>query len=419
MSFTLAFGQEGNCATAQVVWSVDGKTYRFRSDNNFVAWISTIFTVADVVASSAVNLISSKQSPPVQGGSGNLFATYSLYSSPAGNARNSGAVDLQQLRNNNNQVASGLTATIGGGRFNRASSQNATVGGGGSNTASGQYNPTVSGGYNNTASGYRGATVGGGTSNTASGYYATVGGGKYNTAGGGYNHTVGGGSGNTASSSYGATVGGGEGNNASDVYCTIAGGKTNVASENACAIGGGRDNTASAYYAVVCGGVGNSATGRYSTVIGGQNGLASRYGMVAHASGDFSTQGDAQAVEFVARNSTTGATTAVLFLNGTASNRFTIRNNTVLSGICTISGFSTTGAKVGLYQRSISIKNVAGTTTLVHSSTISTDHEDDATWNVTITADNANDSLEILCLGSAGDTVRWVAVFRGLEIAMP
>jgi hypothetical protein len=51
MSFTLTFGQEGNCATAQVVWSVDGKTYNFRSDNNFVAWISTIFTVADSLGS--------------------------------------------------------------------------------------------------------------------------------------------------------------------------------------------------------------------------------------------------------------------------------------------------------------------------------------------------------------------------------
>jgi hypothetical protein len=140
--------------------------------------------------------------------------------------------------------------------------------------------------------------------------------------------------------------------------------------------------------------------------------------MFAHASGAFSAQGDAQAVEFIARNVTTGTTTQILTLDGSTT-RFTIRNNSVLSGICTISGFSTTGAKVGLYQRSISIKNVAGTTTLVHSSTISTDHEDDATWNVTITADDTNDALQILCLGSTGDTVRWVAVFRGLEIAMP
>jgi hypothetical protein len=152
--------------------------------------------------------------------------------------------------------------------------------------------------------------------------------------------------------------------------------------------------------------------------MGGFGGQASRYGMIAHASGGFGVAGSAQSVEFIARNTTTGATTSVLFLDG-SSIRFTIRNNTVLSGICTISGFSTTGAKVGLYQRSISIKNVGGTTTLVHSSTISTDHEDDATWSVTITGDDATDSLNIACLGSAGDTVRWVAVFRGLEILMP
>ena len=50
MSFTLTVGQEGPCSTATVVWSVDGNTYFFRSDNNFLAWISTIFTVADAVA---------------------------------------------------------------------------------------------------------------------------------------------------------------------------------------------------------------------------------------------------------------------------------------------------------------------------------------------------------------------------------
>jgi hypothetical protein len=140
--------------------------------------------------------------------------------------------------------------------------------------------------------------------------------------------------------------------------------------------------------------------------------------MFAHASGQFSKQGDAQAVEFVARNTTVGATSSVLFLDG-SSTVFGVSNNSLLSGILTISGFNTTGAKVGLYQRSVSIKNVGGTTTLVHSSTISTDHEDDATWAVTITADNATDSLNISCTGSASDTVRWVAVFRGLQILMP
>jgi hypothetical protein len=140
--------------------------------------------------------------------------------------------------------------------------------------------------------------------------------------------------------------------------------------------------------------------------------------MIAHASGQFSAQGDAQAVEFVARNTTTGVTPEVLFLDG-SSIRFAVTNNSILSGILTISGFSTDGAKVGIYQRSVSIKNVGGTTTLVHSSIISTDHEDDATWAIAITADNATDSLNISCTGSAGDDVRWVAVFRGLQILMP
>ena len=128
-------------------------------------------------------------------------------------------------------------------------------------------------------------------------------------------------------------------------------------------------------------------------------------------------QGDAQAVEFVLRNTTSGATSATLFLDGSSS-RLTIRNNTQLSGICTISGIKSDGSEVALYQRSISIKNIGGTTTLVHSSTISTDHEDDPAWDVTITADNVNDALQISCLGAAGDNIRWVAVFRGLEIAI-
>lgn len=42
-------------ATAEVVWSVNGATYKFRSDNNFIAWISTIFSVADAVADKSID----------------------------------------------------------------------------------------------------------------------------------------------------------------------------------------------------------------------------------------------------------------------------------------------------------------------------------------------------------------------------
>lgn len=39
-------------ATAEVVWN--GTTYKFRSDNNFIAWVSTIFSVADSLSSDSV-----------------------------------------------------------------------------------------------------------------------------------------------------------------------------------------------------------------------------------------------------------------------------------------------------------------------------------------------------------------------------
>ena len=64
------------------------------------------------------------------------------------------------------------------------------------------------------------------------------------------------------------------------------------------------------------------------------------------------------------------------------------------------------------------IKNVGGTTALVGTvSTVGTDVEDVAGWDVTITADNTNDALDIKVTGATSSTIRWVAVVQGLEIA--
>ena len=55
MSYTLATGGQGTVATAEVVWSLNGQTYKFRSDNNFLSWIQTIFDVGDAVANQSLN----------------------------------------------------------------------------------------------------------------------------------------------------------------------------------------------------------------------------------------------------------------------------------------------------------------------------------------------------------------------------
>ena len=121
--------------------------------------------------------------------------------------------------------------------------------------------------------------------------------------------------------------------------------------------------------------------------------------------------------QFVAEATTVGTTPQNLLLAGSGGS-ILIPNDTLLSGICTISGIKTDGSQVGVYQRSIAIKNIGGSMTLVHVSTISTDHEDDATWGVTINATNTPPSLVIECVGGTGDTVKWKAVFRGLQIAI-
>jgi hypothetical protein len=93
-----------------------------------------------------------------------------------------GGGDANSAFGDNDVEGTGDFATIGGGRYNRASQPDATIGGGFANNVSGS-RATVAGGNGNTASGVN-ATVGGGLSNVASGAQATVPGGSSNVASG-------------------------------------------------------------------------------------------------------------------------------------------------------------------------------------------------------------------------------------------
>lgn len=99
-------------------------------------------------------------------------ADQTALSSTSGNARGTGAIDLQVKRSSATRVSSGLYSTIGGGRNNTASGTDATVSGGQIGIASGSKS-TVCGGYYCTASGYAAVTLGG-YKNTSSGYFASA-----------------------------------------------------------------------------------------------------------------------------------------------------------------------------------------------------------------------------------------------------
>ncbi len=162
------------------------------------------------------------------------------YGAVVGNARGTGANDLQTSRSAAFEVASGNYATISGGENNRAN------------------NPY--------------SAVGGGYGNTTLGDYATVAGGNNNTSG-----------------AYGATVAGGIGNSANGNYSVVAGGQSNIINSNHSAVGGGSSNMASGSYSAVPGGLGNTASGANSFAAGNR--------AKATAQGSF-VWADSQAADF-------------------------------------------------------------------------------------------------------------------------
>lgn len=213
--------------------------------------------------------------------------------------------------------------------------------------------------------------------------------------------------------------------NAVGPYTTAIGQQTNATSDGAVAIGrpgttaSGNNSfaangaTASNTNAVAF--ADTTASAAYSTAFGLQ-GVADRYNQFVHGGGYIAS--GCGFTRFVLGIKTTNATPTILWMNGTlASVRLTIPSGKVLSALCRITGIKSDGTAVSNYVRRVVIKNVSGTTSLVGSvETIGTDIEDNAATDVSITADNTNDALQIEVTGIAGETWRWLAVVEGLEL---
>jgi hypothetical protein len=292
-------------------------------------------------------------------GGGALISQIPDGTTAGGNARGNNSVDFSRGRIAANAVASGTnsgifsgfsnrasgsSSNVGGGDYNAAIGGYAHIGGGINNTASSDFS-TISGGQTNTVSTGTHATVVGGQSNTASGQYSVVGG-FSNTASG--NGSIALGSNNIAST-ISAKIGTSNIGSAADAYAFGAF-NSNTGSENtynfglsnSCshfttmAIGFynsvGRNNSiaigtsntcANSSFSTILGGQSNRASSaledKYITIVGGLQCLGYQYGSISSASGRFSTTGDAQVSQLIARREatlTTGGTT-VLSLDGT------------------------------------------------------------------------------------------------------
>lgn len=316
--------------------------------------------------------------------------TGAIQSTPTGgDARGASAVDLQVVRVGTAEVASGTASVIAGGRFNTSSGFASSVGGGDTNTASGDR-----------------ACVPGGGSNSATGDDSVCAGGSDNEATGDDAATL-----------------GGNANTASGDQSTTCGGLGNNATGNSSVCLGGASNDATEVNAVTVGGANNEASAENSVTIGGSQAKADKYGQVSHSAGMFAVRGDAQHTpSIVFRISTTDATPAIAYLDGTGE-RATISENTSWTFRGVAVGRRDNG-DTAHWKFEGGIHNNGGTTALtaaVTSTVIAADAGCSGTWgqaaNLLITADAANDALQVEFTGTAANNIRVVIAVELVEVS--
>lgn len=368
---------------------------------------------------------------PIQS-SGILITDTTAIQTTAGNARGTSAVDLQPVRTNVTEVASGNNSVISGGLNNTASGAESVVSGGDTNTAS-NTNATVGGGNVNVASALS-STVGGGALNTASASYATIAGGRSNIASG-LESFVGGGNTNEASGTQ-AVIGGGELNTSTGNDSTVAGGRNNDSTGDKASVGGGVDNVASALNTTIAGGSGNTVsaangsclgglsntvTGERAACLGGATAALNKYGQVGYAATRFAANGDCQTSEVIWSIATTDATANVeMLLDGVGgTQRASIDTGSTWAFHIIGVARRDTGVSISFEVKG-AIQNNAGTTALVAAVTaaVIADGTGGALTiaNFVVDADNGNDALRIRVTGIAAQNWRWTAHARLVEV---
>jgi len=113
---------------------------------------------------------------------------------------------------------------------------------------------------------------------------------------------------------------------------------------------------------------------------------------------------------------TTDATPVELFCAGQANERFLVRASSVLAFTMLIVARDNVADEVARYSVADGLikRDAAGNTTMV-ACTVVTDYEDDAAWDVAVTADDTNEALIITVTGDGTNATQWAAVMDGVE----
>lgn len=304
-------------------------------------------------------------------GTGSIQTQVTDNTATGGNARGSNAVDLQSVRSNATQVASGANSFVVGFRNTASNQYSSAIGG--FNTASGDSASAI--GWSNTASGaYSGAL---GISNIASGANSLA-------------------AGNTNTASGQSSVSLGALNNSSNV-CGVALGYLNTSS-NFGSVALGANNTSSGYASV--------AMGRNATT----KAINAFVAMGASHSGTFNFQSCVSTLGAI----TTDATPTALKSDESAastSNQFTVLANSAVTFYGLISATTTNGSDCSSWEFKGQLQSGNSTNSGVLVAAVSpvliAQKAGASTWSVAITAGTSN-RLLVTVTGEAGKTIRWV-----------
>jgi len=306
-----------------------------------------------------------------------------------GNARGTHATDLQAVRAQATQVASGDYAIVAGSR-------------------------------NNTASGLESVTLGG-QGNIAAGTAALAHGNGCEASG---NYSIAMGDGNWIYS--GASSGLAIGGNGNEIYSGVgasaivgSAGSSAGTQSGSSVIVGGVSNYVNATYSVIVGGYLNSVQSSSALAyVMGQYGKAINMGQAVNANGfSVSTLGDGQASTYILKATTTDATqTVMLHSPASPTMRVTVSANQVASFEAHVTGITQYGAKRAYYiVRGVIRRDNSGTTSIAGVTT-TTVYETDVGWDATATANDTDEALEIRVTGAGSTTIKWLCRLQTVEV---
>jgi hypothetical protein len=316
---------------------------------------------------------------------------------------------------------------VGGGNENIGAGISSSVGGGQNNSSRAPYSTIVSG-YNNITKNQNNGFIGNGNANyVKNSKYGFIVNGKnnsfqYNTMSGSFVEnfapygTILNGVNNDIVGFYSAAT-------TYSAFSIIGQGRDNLIDYAYGTILNGVSNSVKSFGSAIANGTGNTLSHPYTFIGVGLNGISRNTGATIHAVGTFSTAGDAQVENVVARQRTTNATTANLGV-GPSLSVIKLSNNSAVAVYIPIkavqvAGISGTVGDSWFHELRVLVKRIAGTTSIVGSVSDTTIAEDAGatTWTATVSVSAGVDEITIEVTGQTNKTINWVADVELVEAA--